>query len=60
MKPKRKLKNWVYIALLMLPVVVIISLLFFIAINLKQLNKEINVQVHCPSGERIIWSVQYE
>ena len=60
MNPKRKLKGWVYIVLLSLPVVVIISLLFFIAIYLKQLNREVNVQIHCPGGEKIIWSEQYE
>jgi hypothetical protein len=60
MKPKRKLKNWVRVALLLLPEVMIVGLLFFIAVNLKEKTKEINVQVHCPGDEIIIWSEQYE
>ena len=42
MKPKRKLKNWVKIALLVLPNVVIIMQLFFVGIELNKIaNKPI-------------------
>ena len=60
MKPKRKLKNWVRVALLLLPEVMIVGLLFFIAINLKQLAREVNIQIQCPRDEIIIWSDQNE
>lgn len=36
MKPKRKLKTWVKVALLLLPEFIIICQLFFIGINLKK------------------------
>ena len=54
------MKNWVRVALLLLPEVIIVGLLFFIAVNLKDKTKEINVQVHCPGEEKIIWSEKYE
>lgn len=38
MKPKRKLRVWVKIALLLLPEVVIIGLLFFVALKIDKLN----------------------
>ena len=60
MKPKRKLKNWVTVALLSLPIAVNIGILFFLALNLRQLRPEIQIQINCPGQETIIWSVQYE
>ena len=44
MKPKRKLKKWVRVALLLLPEVVIIGLLFFVALKIN--NSETIVEIH--------------
>ncbi|MBQ2938529.1 MAG: hypothetical protein IJN03_02685 [Bacilli bacterium] len=37
MKPKRKLKNWVKVTLVILPIAVIISQLFLIGLNIKKI-----------------------
>lgn len=60
MKPKRKLKNWVTVALLSLPIAVNVGILFFLALNFTKLKKEIQIQINCPGQETVIWSVQYE
>lgn len=50
MKPKRKLKEWVRITLLMIPEVIIISELFFVAINLNEIkNQNKNIECNCIS-----------
>lgn len=59
MKPKRKLRSWVKVALLLLPEVVIAGLLFFILINLNRVNTEVIIEVHNhKTGE--IMEVVYE
>ena len=47
MKPKRKLKNWVKITLLFLPVAIIIIQLFFIGLNIskKPAEKDISIKI---------------
>lgn len=59
MKPKRKLRSWVKVALLLLPEAVIAGLLFFILINLNRVNTEVTIEVHNhKTGE--IMEVVYE
>lgn len=59
MKPKRKLRAWVKVALLLLPEAVIAGLLFFILINLNRVNTEVTIEVHNhKTGE--IMEVVYE
>ncbi len=40
MKPKRKLKNWVKLALLLLPGIVIIMQLFFVGLELRKISNK--------------------
>lgn len=56
MKPKRKLKDWVKVALLLLPQIIMIMLLFFIAVNLKKMTNNINININTTS-DHITWSV---
>lgn len=42
MKPKRRLRKWVRIALLMIPEIIIICELFFVGLNLRIIISEIN------------------
>ena len=60
MKPKRKLKNWVTVALLSLPIAVNIGILFFLALNFKQIRNKIEIYITYPSSELMIWSDSYE
>ncbi len=60
MKPKRKLKDWVKVALLLLPQIVIALLLFFIAINLKKITNNTNIDIHIANPNAITWSVSCE
>lgn len=41
MKPKRKLKRWVKVVLLLIPEAVIICQLFFIGFNICKINRSI-------------------
>lgn len=45
MKTKRKLKNWVKIALLLLPEAVIIMQLFFVGSELKQIKNKVSTNI---------------
>lgn len=45
MKPKRKLKEWVKICLLLLPQIVIISQLFFVGSKINKIIKQPDVTV---------------
>jgi len=49
MKPKRKLRKWVRITLLMIPEAIIISELFFVALNLSNLVNEVKNQSQVSS-----------
>lgn len=51
MKPKRKLKSWVKIAMLLIPEVVIICLLFFVAVNLEKKNAEVTIEINTQTKE---------
>lgn len=59
MKPKRKLKSWVKIFLLLLPEVVVITLLFLIVVNLKENSREVNINIQCSDTPRV-WSEKNE
>lgn len=59
MKPKRELKQWVRVALLLLPEVVIIGLLFFVAVKLNNLDPEIVIDINYYE-ERKVLEVIYE
>lgn len=48
MKPKRELKLWVKIALLLLPQAVIIGMLFFLAVKID--TEDITVEIHQHNG----------
>lgn len=48
MKPKRELKLWVKIALLSLEGIVMLSLLFLVAQNLKEEQDVITIQINEP------------
>ena len=45
MKTKRKLKNWVKVALLLLPIAVIIMQLFFVGLELKKIENKISTNI---------------
>lgn len=50
MKPKRKLKTWVKVALLLLPQAVMIMELFLIGLNLKYIKEQPRVYVVSGGG----------
>jgi len=51
MKPKRKLKSWVKVAILLIPEVAIISLLFLVAVNLEKKNAEVTIEINTQTKE---------
>ena len=51
MKPKRKLKSWVRVAMLLIPEVAIISLLFLVAVNLEKKNAEVTIEINTQTKE---------
>lgn len=67
MKPKRKLRKWVRIALLMIPEAIIISELFFVAVILSNLLTEVKNQsqeivsnyIYVSSDNRSFVCVEY-
>ena len=50
MKPKRKLKTWVKVALLLLPQAVMIMELFLIGLNLKYIKEQPRVYIISGGG----------
>ncbi len=60
MKTKVKLKPWVRTALLLLPKIIIIVLLFLIAFYLRKQDHSTHITINFPAYEISTWSDYYE